>query len=56
MSMATTPMLLPRYLLLAAMMLIVLSLSGMIGATPTFFAQVGGGLIGIVAVIWIVAA
>ncbi|MFN3971587.1 MAG: hypothetical protein ACK4L4_09455 [Gemmobacter sp.] len=38
------------------MMMIVLALSGMLSATPTMIAQVGGGLIGIVAVIWIVAA
>jgi membrane associated rhomboid family serine protease len=56
MSTATSPNLTPRYLLLASMMLIVLSLSGMLGATPTLIAQVGGGLAGIVAVIWIVAA
>lgn len=51
-----TPVLAPRYMLLASMMLIVLSLSGMVGAMPTLIAQGAGGLIGIVAVIWIVAA
>lgn len=56
MSTATPPVLAPRYMLLASMMLIVLSLSGMVGAMPTLIAQGAGGLIGIVAVIWIVAA